>query len=528
MAKFKNLTISDTGNLTTPDGTINDRPPVPDPGQLRFNTTAKVIESYNDVIGDFRNENVTQENIYVSDNLVTWLDAGNRASYPGTGSTWYDLSGKGNNATLNGSWAFSKQNGGTFIFNSSSRGYANVPSTDDYAFGTADFTLEVWVFQKDLPSYGHYMAFPNQSTGCLKVNRINGNSGTDVYWYAPGGSTYGGTPGWNVGLNVWTHVVLSRRQGTFYTYINGVEVADTSTGANFDGAANDLNIGDGRSVSEYTNKNIAVARVYKGEGLTYQQIRQNYYASYARFGHQGQYRYKQEIPTEGLRTLIDFANPTCYTGYTDYVNDLSPIATNSYTRGNNGTFFYNTKPTYLYSGAEHFHGAVFNGSANGTLALNNVQSFDYVTVAMWFRWNGDSNVEDILFNNENTWEINTNGGVVNMAVYANNQGWFWDDTNGRLDQFYPNFVCQTYDGSAVRHWVNGYQSETYNYPGNGVLNKPGNYTKFWERGGSFSYQDASDSNHTIYQIMIYDRALDDWEVKQLWELGATKFYDSPR
>ena len=32
----------------------------------------------------------------VTDGLVLHLDAGNRKSYPGSGSTWYDLSGQDN------------------------------------------------------------------------------------------------------------------------------------------------------------------------------------------------------------------------------------------------------------------------------------------------------------------------------------------------------------------------------------------------------------------------------------------------
>jgi len=37
----------------------------------------------------------------VRDGLVLALDAADRNSYPGTGTTWYDLSGNGNNGTLN-------------------------------------------------------------------------------------------------------------------------------------------------------------------------------------------------------------------------------------------------------------------------------------------------------------------------------------------------------------------------------------------------------------------------------------------
>ena len=36
----------------------------------------------------------------VTDGLVLMLDAGNDKSYPGTGTTWYDLSGNGNSGTL--------------------------------------------------------------------------------------------------------------------------------------------------------------------------------------------------------------------------------------------------------------------------------------------------------------------------------------------------------------------------------------------------------------------------------------------
>lgn len=38
----------------------------------------------------------------VTDGLVFNLDAANRKSYPGSGTTWYDLSGNNNNGTITG------------------------------------------------------------------------------------------------------------------------------------------------------------------------------------------------------------------------------------------------------------------------------------------------------------------------------------------------------------------------------------------------------------------------------------------
>ena len=41
-----------------------------------------------------------------SNGALLYLDAGNTASYPGSGTAWTDLSGNTNNATLNGSPTF--------------------------------------------------------------------------------------------------------------------------------------------------------------------------------------------------------------------------------------------------------------------------------------------------------------------------------------------------------------------------------------------------------------------------------------
>ena len=46
--------------------------------------------------GQVQNEGI------VTDGLKLWLDASNPASYPGSGTTWFDLSGNGNNGTMMG------------------------------------------------------------------------------------------------------------------------------------------------------------------------------------------------------------------------------------------------------------------------------------------------------------------------------------------------------------------------------------------------------------------------------------------
>ena len=57
----------------------------------------------------------------VTDGLVLCLDAAIGKSYPGSGTTWYDLSGNGNNGTIVNA-----------TFNSSNNGTIYLDGTDDY------------------------------------------------------------------------------------------------------------------------------------------------------------------------------------------------------------------------------------------------------------------------------------------------------------------------------------------------------------------------------------------------------------
>jgi len=54
-----------------------------------------------------------------TDGLIVHLDAGDSASYPGTGTQWTDLSGSGNHATLYGNPTYSADAGGSLVFDGS-------------------------------------------------------------------------------------------------------------------------------------------------------------------------------------------------------------------------------------------------------------------------------------------------------------------------------------------------------------------------------------------------------------------------
>lgn len=70
---------------------------------------------------------------------VLCLDAGSKLSYPGTGTTWTDLSGNANNGTLVNGPTFSSANGGSIVFNGTSNyGQTSnliIPATGAFSVG---------------------------------------------------------------------------------------------------------------------------------------------------------------------------------------------------------------------------------------------------------------------------------------------------------------------------------------------------------------------------------------------------------
>lgn len=53
--------------------------------------------------------------------LILHLDASNPASYPGSGATWFDISGNNNHVSLTGSPSFVTNGGGAISFNGSNQ-----------------------------------------------------------------------------------------------------------------------------------------------------------------------------------------------------------------------------------------------------------------------------------------------------------------------------------------------------------------------------------------------------------------------
>jgi len=75
----------------------------------------------------------------VTNGMALCLDAANAKSYSGSGATWTDLSGYGNNGTLVNGPTFDSANGGSLVFNGSTQ-YADFTASNL----TTTATIEIW------------------------------------------------------------------------------------------------------------------------------------------------------------------------------------------------------------------------------------------------------------------------------------------------------------------------------------------------------------------------------------------------
>jgi len=117
--------------------------------------------------------------------------------------------------------------------------YLNIPNTNEFDFGTGDFTIEWYQYQTDNNSYPRIFQvgkYPNISIGIS----IEGND--LLYWTNNTYAVAAGLPPSSY-KNTWAHFAICRANGLTTIYMNGTSLFSTNVINNFNGT-NDLTIGN--------------------------------------------------------------------------------------------------------------------------------------------------------------------------------------------------------------------------------------------------------------------------------------------
>lgn len=212
----------------------------------------------------------------VTSGLVMHLDAGNPASYSGSGTTWTDLTGNGNNASLSTSAVYSSSNGGTMIFNGTSGQYATTPYVNQACSNSTLQTWSCWIIGSDGMAFGSSA----NSYGQFHMGVFNGTS-LNFNW-----SYYGGAGGDTQGIATVTpkavnHIAVVKTAAYYYdVYYNGVKVINQ----NYKNATTNTNMYFGTYYSgSYSASNVPIYQIYN-RALTSAEVLQNYESTRSRFG----------------------------------------------------------------------------------------------------------------------------------------------------------------------------------------------------------------------------------------------------
>ena len=232
-------------------------------------------------MGFYRGPNI------VRDGLVLALDAGAVRSYPGSGTTWYDLSGNGNNGTLTNGPTFSTDGVSSFFFDQTNdRVDINKNGAE---LGIADTAISgELIIKKDsgFPTnnlQGH-IGFGGSSEG-LSIKNTNPRYFLDAYNASNTRVTtdFHSTAFANTYQYTWLILCFTFAGETLKTYTNGEYYTyGTLTGGIQTIQDKDFNIAKGFGYYS-TYGNIASTKLYN-RALTAEEISQNYNAQKSRFG----------------------------------------------------------------------------------------------------------------------------------------------------------------------------------------------------------------------------------------------------
>jgi hypothetical protein len=421
----------------------------------------------------------------VGDGQIIYLDSEFTASYPGTGTTWSDISGLGNNTTLINGPTFNA--GAKYIQFDGTNDYITIPNPGD--IGSLQFTY-YWP-----GSYQSLIAGGNNSM------LYNGGSGNIIHWY-PFNNNYDfgaflpNRAGWYNITVTWDGISNNKM------YFNGVLVMSSTT----------------MSIPKPSTWSFA-AGLYNPQAIRLQSIQ-----TYNKILTQAevlQNHHKGNIVTDGLVLCVDAGNIVSYESGSTITYNLS----SSTSAPNGGTLSVNLNGTLT-------NGTSFNGDNGGSWVFDGVDDYvdcgnilfndiNTVTISIWVNIPSFINSNSIISKGaqgegSNTtfaaWIISSSG-VRNRFFNSTGTGSYVDITSLSPNTWYN--LTWTYNGSVITSYTNSIIRETASLSGSLKTNTNP------LRIGRDIY--GNNTAMTCASTQIYNRALSATEVQQNFNAQRSRF-----
>lgn len=229
----------------------------------------------------------------IRNGLVLHLDAANRKSYPGTGTTWFDLSGLGNNGTMSsvaydssGSMLFDAASDNVLVSHTSAFNFSSVFSVSVWLRVNSFNTSSIYNIISKKPSFnntqkGWSCQYDYRATGVLQYR----NNDATVLNDSTPTSTVNNTSLLNQ-TTTWVNTVWTINGTVVSYYINGV-AKGTNTAA-YTNTDTSTNIYIGKTVGSVSGDdslpmNLSSVLIHN-RALSAQEVQQNFNAYRGRYG----------------------------------------------------------------------------------------------------------------------------------------------------------------------------------------------------------------------------------------------------
>ena len=230
-------------------------------GMIRNNTNSG-MSSYNG--SDWISLEATESpDVVYPTSLKMYLDASDTTSYPGTGTTWFDLTSNANNGAISGA-SFSSLDGGYFSFDGSND-FVNTGSSTTKAL---PMSVAMWINPGSSfsPRGVIYSNYDGGTTNGFYIRlETSGKFQIDAY-IKPAGTYYRtllNQTGSALPTNQWSQCIFTFDTSYVTAYLNGVldaQVATNSQGIGFTSSFDTLLAR--RAGGDYFSGEISQARVY--------------------------------------------------------------------------------------------------------------------------------------------------------------------------------------------------------------------------------------------------------------------------
>ena len=214
----------------------------------------------------------------ITDGLVLCLDAANAKSYPGSGTTWTDLSGRGNTGTLTNGPTYSSANGGSLVFDGSND-YVTIPY--DTSFNSSKITVDCVT---RVNSKVHVRPIVNRWANSWRLLTVSVEFYRFQFDIRVANQVYTVQSNFVFDTSSIYHITATYDGTSLKMYINGNLQDDLLVSGNLDSSSNDIKIARNSSYNpnRYLNQNFYNLKIYN-RALSAQEIQQNYNALKSRY-----------------------------------------------------------------------------------------------------------------------------------------------------------------------------------------------------------------------------------------------------